>query len=175
MKQFENQFNYLNLINKQKKNNIRAQVFEIVAIVIVAVKKHKEMKRFKRKSKLSIDSTKSKNITMSTNIIKNSILQKINEILNVQNVNINQIVERMNIMKTIFIKFTTINLRIKIKLNHNKRFNRHHTKKRANLRKFKHFVDFQSFKNNQSKFVKYSKKKIIINSNKKKTFQNNRY
>ena len=84
---------------------------------------------------------------MSTSIIKNSILQKINEMLNIQNVNINQIVERINIIKTIFIKFTTINLRIKIKLNQNERFNRHYTKKRINSRKFEHFVDFQSFKN----------------------------
>ena len=129
------------------------------------------MKRFKRKSKLSIDSTNSENIVMSTNIIKNSILQKINEILNVQNVNINQVVERMNIMKTIFIKFTTINLRIKIKLNQNKRFNCHHTKKRANSRRFEHFVDFQSFRNDQSKFINYSKKKTIINFNKEKRFK----
>ena len=89
MKQLESQFNYLNSINKQKKNNIRAQVFEIAAIVVVAVKKHRKMKRFRCKSKFSIDSTNFQIITMSTIIIKNSILQKINKILNVQNVNIN--------------------------------------------------------------------------------------
>ena len=76
----------------------------------------------------------------------------------------------MNIMKTIFIKFTTINLRIEIKLNQNERFNRHHTKKRANSREFEHFVDFLSFRNDRFKFINYVEF-VIIDFNKKKRFK----
>ena len=73
-------------------------------------------------------------------------------------------------MKTIFIKLTTINLRIKIKLNQNERFDCHYTKKRANSREFEHFVDFQSFRNDRFKFINYVEF-IIIDFNKKKRFK----
>ena len=161
MKEMKSRFEHLNLTNKEKKNSIRAQIFEKTVVVVAAIKKYE---RAKRKSRLSIDSANSKNITMSTSIIKDSILQKIDEILNAQDVNINQIVERMNIMKTTFTKLTTISLRIEVKLNQNERSNRHHTKKRANSREFEHFVDFQSFRNDRSEF-------IIIDFNKEKRFK----
>ena len=76
----------------------------------------------------------------------------------------------MNIMKTTFIKFTTISLRIKVKLNQNERFDRHHTKKRANSRKFQHFVDSQSFRNDRFKFINYAES-VIIDFSKKKRFK----
>ena len=166
MKEMKSRFKHLDLTSKEKKNSIRAQAFERIVAAVAAVKKYE---RARRKSRLSIDSADSENITMSTSTIKNSILQKIDEVLNAQNVNINQIVERMNIMKTILTKLTTISLRIEVKLNQNERSDRHHTKKRANSREFEHFVDSQSFKNDQS--TKYSKKKIIINFSKEKRFK----
>ena len=110
MKEIENRFEHLNLINK-KKNNIRVQIFEEIVVVVAAIKKYE---RVKRKSKFSFDSSNVENITTQKNfLLQHSIIRQLNEVLNVQNVNINQIVECMNIMKTIFIKFTTINLRIK--------------------------------------------------------------
>ena len=158
MKEIKNRFEHLDLISKKKKNSIRAQIFERIVVAAAAVKKYE---RTKRKSRFSFDSSDFENITTQKNfLLQHSIIRQLNEVLNIQNVNINQIVERMNIMKTIFIKFTTISLRIKIKLNQNERSDRHHTKKRANSRKFEHFVDSQSFRNDQSKFIKYSKKRL---------------
>ena len=76
----------------------------------------------------------------------------------------------MNIMKTILIKLTTINLRIEIKLNQNERSDRYHTKKRANSRRFEHFVDSQSSRNDRFKLISYAES-TIIDFNKKKRFK----
>ena len=168
MKEIKCRFEHLNLINKEKKNNIRVQISERIVVVAAAIKKYE---RIKRKSRFSFDSSDFENITTQKNfLLQHSIIRQLNEVLNIQNVNINQIVERMNIMKTIFIKFTTINLRIKIKLNQNERFDRHYTKKRANSREFEHFVDFQSSRNDRFKFISYAEF-IIIDFNKKKHFK----
>ena len=162
MKKIESRFEHLNLISKKKKNSIRAQISERIVVVVIAIKKYE---RVKRKSKFSFDSSNLENITTQKKLLlQHSIIRQLNEILNAQNVSINQIVERMNIMKTIFIKFTTINLRIEIKLNQNERSDRHYTKKRANSQKFEHFADFQSSRNDRFEF-------IIIDFNKKKRFK----
>ena len=168
MKEIESRFKHLNLINKKKKNSIRAQISEKVVVAVAAVKKYE---RIKRKSRFSLDSSDFENITTQKNfLLQHSVIRQLNEVLNVQDVNINQIVERINIMKTIFIKFTTISLRIKIKLNQNERFDRHYTKKRANSRKFEHSVDFQSSRNDRFKFINYVEF-IIIDFNKEKRFK----
>ena len=148
MKQLESQFNYLDLTNKQKKNSIRAQAFETAAVVIAAAKNHKEMKRFRRKSRLSIDSADSENITMPTSTIEDSVLQKIDEVLDAQDVSISQVVERMDIMETTLTRLTAISLRIEVKLNQDERSGRHHTKERANSRGFEHSADSQSSSTN---------------------------
>ena len=167
MKKIESRFEHLDLINKEKKNSIRVQIFEKIVVAVAAIKKYK---RVKRKSRFSFDLSNFENITTQKNsLLQHSIIRQLNEVLNVQNVNINQIVERMNIMRTIFIKLTTINLRIKIKLNQNQRSDRHYRKKRTNSSKFEHFVDFQSFRNDRFKFISYIE--FIIIDFKKKRFK----
>ena len=38
MKEIKNRFEHLNLNNKEKKNNIRAQIFERIVVVVAAIK-----------------------------------------------------------------------------------------------------------------------------------------
>ena len=87
MKEIKNRFKHLNLINKEKKNSIRAQIFEKIVAVVAAIKKYK---RVRRKSRFSFDSSNFENITTQKNsLLQHSIIRQLNEILNVQDVNIN--------------------------------------------------------------------------------------
>ena len=87
MKEIKSRFEHLNLINKEKKNRIRAQVFEEIVVVVAAVKKYE---RAKRKSRFSFDSSNLEDITTQKNsLLQHSIIRQLNETLNAQDVNIN--------------------------------------------------------------------------------------
>ena len=141
MSTLKNQFNYLNLINKEKKNNIRVQII-VVTVALIKKQKNFENKRRKLKFSFDFDDINFVDIDSTFDIINESILQQINRTLNVQNVNIIQIIERMNNMKTIFIKFINIIQRIDVKLKkQNRVFRFRHNKQRDKSLKFV-FFDF---------------------------------